>query len=84
MSRRPRSKLSNNPPLPSLSFRVPHHKESGECPSTDTPLYPLVAIFAAVDQQLGSAVAKALGHPSVKPLQVKPASEVIKFKPDVQ
>jgi hypothetical protein len=29
---------SKDPPPLSLSFRVPHHKESGERPSPDTPL----------------------------------------------
>ena len=39
-----------------------------------------VSVFAAVDQELGDRIAKAIGHPPVKPLPVKPASEAITFK----
>lgn len=42
-----------------------------------------LSIFSAVDQSFGDAVAKAIGHASVKPLTVKPASEAIKFRPNV-
>lgn len=43
-----------------------------------------LAIFAAVDQSFSDAVAKAIGHPSVKPLQVKPATEAIRFRPNLK
>jgi len=43
-----------------------------------------LAVFAAVDQQFSNAVAKAIGHPPVEPLQVKPASEAIRFKHGIQ
>lgn len=41
-----------------------------------------LSVFAAVDQGLSDRIATAIGHPTVKPLQVKPASEAIRFKPD--
>ena len=41
---------------------------------------PLVRVFAAVDQDLSDRIAKAVGHPTVKPLEVKPASEAVRFK----
>ena len=40
----------------------------------------LVRVFAAVDQDLSDRIAKAVGHPTVKPLEVKPASEAVRFK----
>ena len=39
-----------------------------------------VRVFAVVDQELSDRIAKAVGHPTVKPLEVKPASEVVRFK----
>jgi len=39
-----------------------------------------LAIWAAVDQSLSDRIARAIKYPSVKPLQVKPASQAIKFK----
>jgi catalase len=42
-----------------------------------------VSIFAAVDQSFGDAIAKAIGHPSVKSLQVKPATEALRFRPNL-
>ena len=39
-----------------------------------------VSVFAAVDQGLSDRIAKAIGHPSVPPLKVKPASEAIRFQ----
>jgi catalase len=39
-----------------------------------------VRVFAAVDQGLSDRIAKAVGHPTVKPLEVKPASEAVRFK----
>jgi catalase len=41
-----------------------------------------LAIFSAVDQTLGDNIAKAIGLSPVKPLQVKPASEAIRFRPN--
>lgn len=45
--------------------------------------FVLVAIYAAVDQDLSDRIAKAIGHPSVKPLQVKSAAEVLKFRTNI-
>lgn len=42
-----------------------------------------LAVFAAVDQGLSDRIAKAIGVPSVRPLQSKPASEAIRFKPNI-
>ncbi|ELU36962.1 catalase [Rhizoctonia solani AG-1 IA] len=39
-----------------------------------------LSVFAAVDQDLSDRIAKAMGVPTVKPLQVKPASAALKFK----
>ncbi|KAF9004656.1 catalase [Cyathus striatus] len=39
-----------------------------------------LSVWAAVDQGLSDRIAKAVGHPSVKPLAVKPASEAVKFR----
>lgn len=39
-----------------------------------------VRVFAAVDQDLSNRISKAVGHPAVKPLEVKPASEAVRFK----
>ncbi|CAL1711221.1 unnamed protein product [Somion occarium] len=40
-----------------------------------------LSVFAAVSQDLSDRIAKAIGHPAVKPLVVKPASESVRFKP---
>jgi len=37
-------------------------------------------VFATVDQGLSDRIAKAVGHPAVKPLEVKPASEAVRFR----
>jgi len=42
-----------------------------------------LSIFAAVDQSFSDAVAEAIGHKPVKPLQAKPASEALRFRPNV-
>ncbi|KIM76875.1 hypothetical protein PILCRDRAFT_825870 [Piloderma croceum F 1598] len=39
-----------------------------------------LSVFAAVDQGLSDRIAKAIGHPSVSPLKVRPASEAIRFR----
>ncbi|KAK7691607.1 hypothetical protein QCA50_005006 [Cerrena zonata] len=39
-----------------------------------------LSVFAAISQDLSDRVAKAIGHPTVKPLAVKPASEAYRFK----
>ncbi|KAJ3557034.1 hypothetical protein NM688_g1691 [Phlebia brevispora] len=39
-----------------------------------------LSVFAAVDQNLSDRIAKAIGHPPVKPLPVRPASEAIRFQ----
>ncbi|KAG5645940.1 hypothetical protein DXG03_004730 [Asterophora parasitica] len=39
-----------------------------------------LSVWAAVDQGLSDRIAKAIGHNPVKPLQVKPASEAVKFR----
>lgn len=38
-----------------------------------------LSVFAAVDQSLSDRVAQAIGVPTVKPLQAKPASQAIRF-----
>ncbi|KIJ53411.1 hypothetical protein M422DRAFT_155306 [Sphaerobolus stellatus SS14] len=43
-----------------------------------------LSVFAAVDQGLSDRLAKAIGAPTVKPLKVKPASEAIRFNPNVR
>lgn len=45
--------------------------------------YCAVSVFAAVDQGLSDRIAKAIGAPTVKPLQVKPASEAIRFRANI-
>ena len=40
----------------------------------------VVSVWAAVDQDLSDRIAAAVGHPSVKPLKVKPASEADKYR----
>jgi catalase len=40
----------------------------------------VVSVWAAVDQGLSDRIAAAIGHPSVKPLAVKPASEADKYR----
>ncbi|EKM53322.1 uncharacterized protein PHACADRAFT_259598 [Phanerochaete carnosa HHB-10118-sp] len=39
-----------------------------------------LSVFAAVDQDLSDRIAKAIGHPSVKPLSVAPAAQAIRFQ----
>ncbi|KAI0795152.1 catalase [Abortiporus biennis] len=39
-----------------------------------------LSVFAAVSQDLSDRIAKAIGHESVPPLKVAPASEAIRFK----
>ncbi|KAI0071680.1 catalase [Panus rudis PR-1116 ss-1] len=39
-----------------------------------------LSVFAAVSQDLADRIAKAIGHPPVQPLVVKPASEALRFK----
>ena len=39
-----------------------------------------VAYFACVDQSLSDRIAAAIGCATVKPLQVKPASEAVPFR----
>lgn len=39
-----------------------------------------MSVWAAVDQSLSDRIAKAVGAPTVKPLQVKPASEAVRFR----
>ncbi|CCO31829.1 catalase [Rhizoctonia solani AG-1 IB] len=39
-----------------------------------------LSVFAAVDQDLSDRIARAMGVPTVKPLQVKPASSAVRFK----
>ncbi|ESK88292.1 catalase isozyme p [Moniliophthora roreri MCA 2997] len=39
-----------------------------------------LSVWAAVDQGLSDRIAKAIGHSPVKPLQVKSASEAVKFR----
>ncbi|KAI0338405.1 catalase [Trametopsis cervina] len=38
-----------------------------------------LSVFAAVDQDLSDRIAKAIGHPSVAPLKVAPASQALRF-----
>jgi catalase len=42
-----------------------------------------LSVWAAVDQGLSDRIAQAIGHPSVKPLSVKPASEAVKFRANI-
>jgi catalase len=46
-----------------------------------TPL--LVAVFAAVDQGLSDAIAKAIGVPTAAPLVVAPATAVTPLKTNI-
>jgi len=39
-----------------------------------------LSVWAAVDQSLSDRIAKAVGAPTVKPLQVKSAGEAVKFR----
>ncbi|KIJ98964.1 hypothetical protein K443DRAFT_8777 [Laccaria amethystina LaAM-08-1] len=39
-----------------------------------------LSVWATVDQGLSDRIAAAIGHPSVKPLKVKPASEAVRFR----
>ncbi|KZT37300.1 catalase [Sistotremastrum suecicum HHB10207 ss-3] len=43
-----------------------------------------LSVFAAVDQDLSDRIAKAVGHPTVAPLKVAPASEAIAFRTNSQ
>lgn len=42
-----------------------------------------VAVFAAVDQGLSDAIARAIGAPTVLPLAVAPATEVVPLKTNI-
>lgn len=42
-----------------------------------------LSVWAAVDQTLADGISKTLGVPTVKPLQVKKASEAVQFKANV-
>ncbi|KAK0451277.1 catalase [Desarmillaria tabescens] len=42
-----------------------------------------LSVWAAVDQGLSDRIAKAIGHPSVKPLACKPANEAVQFKANI-
>jgi catalase len=42
-----------------------------------------VAVFAAVDQRLSDAIARAIGAPTVLPLAVAPATEVVPLKTNI-
>ncbi|KAH9160944.1 catalase [Lactarius sanguifluus] len=42
-----------------------------------------LSVFAAVDQGLSDAIAKAIGAPTVQPLQVAPASEVVPLRANI-
>ena len=44
------------------------------------PTYPIVSVWATVDQGLSDRIAAAVGHHPVKPLEVKAASEAVKFR----
>jgi catalase len=46
----------------------------------DSAKFGAVSVWAAVDQDLSDRIAKAVGAPTVKPLQVKPASEAVRFR----
>ena len=50
---------------------------------TTLDLTVLVAVFAAVDQGLSDAIAKALGAPTAAPLAVAPATEVVPLKTNI-
>lgn len=39
-----------------------------------------LSVFAAVDQDLSDRIAKAIGHPTVKPLAVAPAEKAVRFQ----
>jgi len=43
-----------------------------------------LAVWAAVDQSLSDRIAKAIGAPTVKPLQVAPAESAIKYRANLQ
>jgi len=51
----------------------------GKCKSAEVKARQL-SVWAAVDQGLADRIAKAIGHPPVKPMKVAPASEAIRFK----
>ena len=42
--------------------------------------YSIVSVWAAVDQELSDRIAAAVGHSPVNPLEVKPASEAVRFR----
>ncbi|KAF8907809.1 catalase [Mucidula mucida] len=39
-----------------------------------------LSVWAAVDQSLSDRIAKAVGHPTVKPIKMKPAAEALQFR----
>jgi hypothetical protein len=42
-----------------------------------------VSVFAAVDQGLSDAIAKAIGAPTARPLAVAPATEVVPLRTNI-
>lgn len=44
----------------------------------------VVSVWAAVDQSLSDRIAKAIGAPTVKPLQVGSADSAVKYKSNLQ
>jgi hypothetical protein len=69
------------------NVKIPHVKErqrkavfSSFCYLFFLKKYFVVAVWAAVDQGLSDRIAAAIGHPAVKPLEVKPASEADKYR----
>lgn len=42
-----------------------------------------VRVWAAVDPELSNLIAKAICHDPVEPLEVAPASEAVKFRPNL-
>lgn len=42
-----------------------------------------VSVFAAVDQGLSDAIAQAIGAPTVRPLAVAPATEVVPLRTNI-
>ncbi|GAA5967374.1 hypothetical protein JCM3765_000505 [Sporobolomyces pararoseus] len=43
----------------------------------------VLSCFACIDQELSNKIAKEIGLPEQQPLQVKPASEAIRFQPKI-
>lgn len=62
--------LVSNPGNASLTFST----------TTSSNFRALVAVFAAVDQELSDRIAKAIDAPSVMPLSVKPAADAERFQ----